>query len=207
MRNFFVSLVLIVGMVTSVYADAPLLVITLQHDKDLDSLHINSTIQWNRDDLSEKQKRAELKKKNIFYSKPEGNKIVRQYRVGDKNIKVKLMFPKQEQGRRLNESTRVELFLFDGKRLFFASQNFGQHAEVHSSKLKSAVTFRPQSLRLYSTDRLCLKISGVYGESTYNDGLSIDKGLSFDHCNIREIMDDGLMNDLASKIDNPPPSE
>lgn len=81
----------------SAYADAPLLAIALQQDKDLNSLHINSTIEWNRDDLHERQKRADLEKKNIFYGKPEGSKIVRQYKVGDKNIKVEMAFPKKQQ--------------------------------------------------------------------------------------------------------------
>lgn len=42
----------------SAYADAPLLAIALQQDKDLNSLHINSTIEWNRDDLHEQQKKS-----------------------------------------------------------------------------------------------------------------------------------------------------
>lgn len=194
-------------IVASAYADAPLLAIALQQDKDLNSLHINSTIEWNRDDLHEQQKRADLEKKNIFYGKPEGSKIVRQYKVGDKNIKVEMAFPKKQQGRRSNESTRVELFLFEEERLFFMSNNFGQHSEEYTTKSKASVKFRPQSLNLYETDRLRLKITGVYGQSIYDNGVIIDKGLTFDHFNIRSMIDDSFMNNLASGIDNPPPNE
>ncbi len=205
MRKFFVLIVLIVGMVAPALADSPLLIITLQHDKDLNSLHIASSIEWNRDDLNE-QKREKLEKNNIFYSKPEGNKFVRQYKVGDKNIRVEMVFPKREQGRRLNESTRVELSLYNGERLFFQSQNFGQHSEEYTIKPKSGVKFRPQSLSLYKVGELRLKVAGIYGKEVYSDGLGIDKGLTFDYF-IGDIIDDNSMNDAASRVNSPSPNE
>ncbi len=191
-------LVLIIGISTPVYADAPLLVLAVQHDKELGSLHIASMIEWNRSDLNEK-KREELEKKDIFFGKSEGNKVVRQYKIRDKNIKVEMVFPKKEKGRRLNESTRVYLSLFDGDRLFFQSRNFGQHSEGYTTKPELGVKFRPQSLYLFKVSNFQLRLSGVYGRTGYVDGVGIEKGIIFTR-SIKSRIDDDVMNSLATKL-------
>ena len=198
MRRFFMLLALLIGTATPVYADAPLLVLTVQQDKELGSLHIASMIEWNRNDLNEK-KREELEKKDIFFGKLEGNKVVRQYKIRDKNIKVEMVFPKKEKGRRLNESTRVHLSLFDGDRLFFQSRNFGQHSEEYTTKPELGVKFRPQSLYLFNIGNVKLKLSGVYGRTNYVDGIGIEKGMVFTRP-IKSKINDDIMNDLATKL-------
>jgi len=195
MRKILSLVILIVGVTTSVRADRPLLIISLQHDKDIGSLHIMSTIEWNRDDLND-EKREALAKKNIFYRKSEGNKVVQQYALGGKNIRVRMVFPKQESGRRLNECTRVELSLFEGDRLLFSSKNFGQHSEGYTKIPRSGIKFRPQILNL---DQSHLKITGVFSNPVYNEGSVIEKDLTFKWSTADITVDDNFMNDLVSR--------
>ena len=191
--------ILIFCVMTMVYADRPLLVLSLQHDKDIGSLHIISTTEWNRNDLDE-EKRDALAKKGIFYRKPKGNKVIQRYVLGGKNIRVEMVFPKQEYGRGLNESTRVELSLLEGNNLLFQSSNFGQHSEENTTKPKSGIKFRPNQLSIYKTDKLRFKVSGVYGKRFYTDGLGFGKGLTFDHCINGIVVDETFMNDLVSRM-------
>ncbi len=195
MKHIFGLAILIIFMATPAYADAPLLVVYVQNAKELNSLHITSTVEWNRDGLDD-QKRKELQAKEIFYRHPEGNKVVRQYEVSGKDIKVEMAFPKQEQGRGLIDSTRVELSIYEGERLFFHSTRFGQDSAWPTTK--PGFMFRPQSLSLYESNGLQLKVAGVYGEpAVHTTGVESQIGFQFNRP-IAEITDDAFMNRQAA---------
>ena len=191
--------ILFFGAMTTSYADIPLLVVSLQQDKVMDSLHIISTIEWNRDDLDQ-EKREALANRGIFYRKPEGSKVIQRYVLGGKNIRVEMVFPKQEYGRRLNESTRVELTLSEGNNSLFFSSNFGQHSGEYTTKPKSGIKFRPKQLSIYKTDKLHFKVSGVYGKMIDKDGLEFEKGLTFDLCVEDKVVDEAFMINLVSRM-------
>lgn len=202
--SFLALLLLTFCIVNIARADIPRLIITLQHDKTLNSLLIASSIEWNRTDLNEAI-REKLDEKNIFYRRPDGNEIRRQYQLNDKTIMVRMIFPEQETGRRLTASTRVELSLFKEDGLFFESKYFGQHAEGYSIKRPPEIKFRPQSLHLYSVDQLHLKVAGNFGRSIWGLVPHVNMGMTLNYLIEKKLIDDKAMNDVANTVINPVP--
>ena len=157
------------------YADAPTVVLSVENDPDVGSLVVAAGIEWNRDDLlGDAAKRTALRKRGIYYGAAEGEKVVTHHRLRDRNLTLEMVFPKKEQGRALNESTRVELSLYEGKTLLFRSRWFGQHADEYTEIPGSEIKFRPNLIRVsplsYSADAkdsLQLSIWGERGEGVW----------------------------------------
>lgn len=185
---------------TVVHGDMPRLVVYYELNAEIGSLQIFSTGEWGRVDM-DADKIEELREEKIFCSSSTAFEEVREEVIGGFEVTVKMLFPAQERGRSLNETTRFELLLYQGDRLFFHSCNFGQLSEQFTAMPEWGVKFRPQSLSVYSADgQLHVKVSGVYGEPAYEAGTAIERGFCFDSAVQDILIDDEFMNGLATTM-------
>jgi len=185
---WIIVLAILVFKPVALLADAPVLLVSVKHDPDVGALAISGGIEWNRRDLyTNDKKRAEIRKRGIFCGAAEGEKVITSYKLGGRELRLEMVFPKKESGRKLNESTRVELSIYEKDSLILKTKYFGQHSDRFTQMPASGIKLRGNSIRLSllqdkPKDLLTLVIRGELGKNdrATDGGLSvgITKGFS-----------------------------
>jgi hypothetical protein len=153
-KNRLLVFVIFLCNISSVFADKPTLYVEiLKSDK---VVNIQSHLLWNVDENT--------KIPNCFIS---GNNTfhIEKFKLGKNRLKVKLFFPKQENGRRLNATTTIHLAIHMNGKEIINTKHFGQNSQEYVKHPDSTLC-RPDivSLVLLNKKRklIQLKVQGEY---------------------------------------------
>ncbi len=138
--------------ISHAFADRPSIFVDIRSADTV--LHIQSQLRWNV---------AKDSMLSLPYISGNDTLITRKYTLGKKRIRIDLFFPKQENGRRLNESTTVHITAFiDGKEVL-RTHHFGQHSQEYVPR-ESSILCRPDKIMisLNRKKRVQINVQGVF---------------------------------------------
>ena len=152
MKDILLFFVIFLCNISSIFADKPTLYVEiLMSDK---VVNIQSHLLWNVD------KNTKIPKSFIIGS---DKQIIKKYRLGRNRLKIKLFFPKQENGRRLNATTTVHLTIYMNGKEIINTKHFGQHSQEYVKHPDSTLC-RPDIISVFLDDKkkVQIKVQGEY---------------------------------------------
>jgi hypothetical protein len=154
MKDILLFFIIFLCNISSIFADKPTLYVEiLKSDK---VVNIQSHLLWNVDE------NTKIPKSFIVGS---DKQIIKKYRLGRNRLKIKLFFPKQENGRRLNATTTVHLTVYMNGKEMINTKHFGQHSQEYVKHPDSTLC-RPDIISLILLHKkrkmIQVKVQGVY---------------------------------------------
>ena len=154
MKDILLFFIIFLCNISSIFADKPTLYVEiLKSDK---VVNIQSHLLWNVDE------NTKIPKSFIVGS---DKQIIKKYRLGRNRLKIKLFFPKQENGRRLNATTTVHLTIYMNGKEMINTKHFGQHSQQYVKHPDSTLC-RPEIISLILLHKkrkmIQVKVQGVY---------------------------------------------
>jgi hypothetical protein len=204
---FKLSPIVLLLVVSPLWADIPYLLVAIHHNKYLRTMTITAIEESNRELPGNKLPLDDgsiddLEKTGVFFGKKQGNTVEKIYNFLDDEIRVVMKFPRKQTGRRMNDSTRVELSLYIEDKQVFSSKYFGQHSDFATHLPESGLKFKPFFMQIHNNleEDYFIDICGIYAARDYSkknhESFTLTPSTKKRDCLGFTLNDNGIINDI-----------